>query len=233
VHLSQLLIGADSLTIKTECFTICFSFNLEIAMQSGVRLKATLSIGRPITWAQLNLEAAEDLRGLMRRNRWAAELMLSLIQKMEPGSGGVVLISRETMRELLGCSMPTVDRALKTIITEGWAQRIKVGGASALAINHRVAWVGPRGDIQHAVFGATVIASRSEQDALSLSPPPMRPIPMLRSGEIPEMTGPGLDPPSQPDLDGIPPCVATTPAPDVDADGVISDRRIRELETLP
>jgi len=199
-------------------------------MQSSVRLKATHSIGRPITWAQLNLEAAEDLRGLMRRNRWAAELMLSLIQKMEPGSGGVVLVSRETMRELLDCSMPTVDRALKTIITEGWAQRIKVGGASALAINHRVAWVGPRGDIQHAVFGATVIASRSEQDALSLSPPPMRPIPMLRPGEIPEMVGPGLDSPSQPDLHGILPVVATTP--DVDADGVISDRRIHELETL-
>lgn len=173
-------------------------------MQSGVRLKATQAIGRPITWAQLNLDAAEDLRGLMRRNRWAAELMLSLIQRMEPGGGGVVLVSRETMRELLDCSMPTIDRALKTIITEGWAQRIKVGGASALAINHRVAWVGPRGDIQHAVFGATVIASRSEQDAIGLNPPPMRPIPMIRPGEIPLMVGPGMEPPSQPDLDGIP-----------------------------
>lgn len=178
-------------------------------MSSDVRLKATHAIGRPITWAQLNLDAAEDLRGLMRRNRWSAELILCLIQKMEPGAGGVVLVSRETMKELLGCSMPTVDRALKTIITEGWAQRIKVGGASALAINHRVAWIGPRGDIQHAVFGATVIASRSEQDAIALDPPPMRPIPMMHSGEVPLMVGLGMKPPSQPDLDGIPPVVAT------------------------
>ena len=137
-----------------------------------------------------------------------------------------MLVSRETMRELLECSMPTVDRALKTIITEGWAQRIKVGGASALAINHRVAWVGPRGDIQHAVFGATVIASRSEQDALGLHPPPMRPIPIMRPGEIPLMQGPGMDPPSQPDLEGIPPVVAMM----ADADGVIPADHIAKLE---
>lgn len=191
----------DSITIRISVF-------LEITMSSDVRLKATQARGRPITWAQINLDAAEDLRGLMRRNRWAAELMLSLIQKMEPGSGGVVLVSRETMRELLDCSMPTVDRALKTIITEGWAQRIKVGGASALAINHRVAWVGPRGDIQHAVFGATVIASRSEQDAFGLNPPPMRPIPIIRPDETPLTQGSGLKPPSQADLEGVPPVVA-------------------------
>ena len=179
-------------------------------MSSEVRLKATRVMGRPITWAQLNLEAAEDLRGLMRRNRWAAELVLALIERMEPGGGGVVVCSRETMRELLECSMPTVDRALKTIITEGWAQRIKVGGASALAINSRVAWVGPRGDLPQAVFSATVIASRAEQDAIALNPPPMRPIPVMRIGDEVLMVGRGQVPPSQPDLDGLPPVVAVT-----------------------
>lgn len=178
-------------------------------MASGVRLKATQVMGRPITWAQLNLEAAEDLRGLMRRNRWAAELMLTLITRMEPGGAGVVVCSRETMRELLGCSMPTVERALRLIIEEGWAQRIRVGGAHALAINSRVAWVGPRGDLSQAVFSATVIASRAEQDAIALNPPPMRPIPVMRTGDEPLMVGRGQAPPSQPDLDGMPPVVAT------------------------
>ena len=188
-------------------------------MSSGVRLKATQSIGRPITWAQINLEASEDLRGLMRRNRWAAELVLALIERMEPGGGGVVVCSRETMRELLGCSMPTVDRALRTIITEGWAQRIKVGGASALAINSRVAWIGPRGDLAQAVFSATVIASRSEQDAIALNPPPLRPIPVMLIGEEALLQGPGQEPPSQPDLDGIPPVVATSTQDELEARG--------------
>ena len=187
-------------------------------MSSGVRLKATQSIGRPITWAQINLEASEDLRGLMRRNRWAAELVLALIERMEPGGGGVVVCSRETMRELLGCSMPTVDRALKTIITEGWAQRIKVGGASALAINSRVAWIGPRGDLAQAVFSATVIASRSEQDAIALNPPPAT-HPVMLIGEEALLQGPGQEPPSQPDLEGIPPVVATSIQAELEARG--------------
>ena len=153
-------------------------------MASTVRLKATQVTGRPITWAQINLAASEDLRGLMRRNRWAAELVLAFIERMEPGGGGVVVASRQTMREILGCSMPTVERALRTIINEGWAQRIRIGGANALAINARVAWVGPRGDLPQAVFSATVIASRAEQDAIALDPPPVRAVPFVRRGKI-------------------------------------------------
>lgn len=182
-------------------------------MASNLRLKASGETGRRITWGQLELEAAEQLRQLMRRNRWAAELVLILFRHMRPGSGGVVVCSRETMRELLGCSMPTVERALRTIITEGWAQRIKIGGAHALAINSRVAWVGDRGDISHAVFSATVIASRNEQDAAAINPPPMRSVPFVYDGEEPLPIGPGMPPPSQPDLPDIPPVVAKCAPP--------------------
>ena len=173
-------------------------------MASGVRLKATQMTGRPITWAQINLEASEDLRGLMRRNRWAAELVLALIERMEPGGGGVVVCSRETMRELLGCSMPTVERALRVIVEEGWAQRIRIGGAHALAINSRVAWVGPRGDLAHAVFSATVIASRSSArlHRTEPSPPATHPRDADRRGGF--TAGPWSRATSQPDLDGIP-----------------------------
>ena len=175
---------------------------------SPVRIKASHMTGRPITWAQLNLAASEDLRGLIDRQPKAAQLVLALIERMEPGGGGVVVVSRTAMAELIHSSLPTVDRALKLLSEEGWIQRMRIGGAFALAINHRVAWVGGRGDIQHAVFGATVIASRAEQDAMALNPPPIRQVPMLRPGEIPLMQGPGLNPPSQPELDGVPPVVA-------------------------
>jgi DNA-binding transcriptional MocR family regulator len=192
---------------------------------SPVHLKATQMTGRPVTWAQINLAASEDLRGLISRQPKAAQLILALIEKMEPGGGGVVVASRTTMSELIDASIATVRRALSTLTEEGWVQRIRIGGVSALAINHRVAWVGPRADIQHAVFGATVIASRSEQDAFDLSPPPTRRVPMLRPGELPLMFG-QVDPPSQPDLDGMPPVVARM----ADADGVIPDEHIARLE---
>lgn len=163
--------------------------------------------GQPITehahFAMVELRALESLAELNGRAPKAVSLVLELIRRMSPGSAGVVVCSRETMRELLGVSMPTVERALKLLISEGWVQRIRIGGAHALAINSRVAWVGPRGQIQHAVFEATVIASRSEQDAISLEPPPIRHVPMLRTGEVPLAVGPGLDPPSQPSLEGV------------------------------
>lgn len=178
-----------------------------MTMQSGVNLKPSQKIGRSITWAQLNLEAAEELRGLMRRSRWAAELVLALIQRMIPGAGGVVVCSRVAMAEMLGCSIPTTDRALKVLINEGWVQRMKIGGASALAINSRVVWVGDRGDLPMAVFSATVIATRSEQDAIALNPPPLKNVPVLYPFEEPIMVGPGQEPPSEPELEGMPPLV--------------------------
>ena len=177
-----------------------------------VMLKATQKRGEYITehahFAMVELRALEGMSDLIARAPQAARLLVTLIRRMNHGSAGVVVVSRETMRELLDVSMPTVERALKLLIAEGWVQRVRIGGAHALAINSRVAWVGPRGQLTHAVFDATVIASRSEQDALSLDPPPMRTVPMLRAGETPIATGDGLEPPAQPGLDGVPPPVA-------------------------
>lgn len=182
--------------------------------KSSVTLKATQKRGDPITshshFAMVELHALEGLGDLIARAPRAAQLVTALIRRMQPGSAGVVVVSRETMRELLDSSMPTVDRALRLLIDEGWVQRIRIGGAYALAINSRVAWIGSRGQLQHAVFDATVIASRAEQDAIALDPPPMRSLPMLRPGEMAIVTGPGEDPPSQPGLDGIdPPLIST------------------------
>jgi len=171
-------------------------------------LNATKMINRPITWAQLNLAASEDLRGLIGRQPKAAQLMLALIEHMRPGSGGVVVVSRTAMAEILGSSLRTIDRAVALLAEEGWVQRMRIGGAFALAINYRVAWIGNREDIQHAVFGATVIASRSEQDVMALNSPPIRQVPILRPDEMPLMVGDGQEPPSQPELDGVSPVVA-------------------------
>lgn len=156
-------------------------------------------------FAMVEKVALHNLDELMRADMQAARLILSLIRLMEPGSGGVVVISRPTMAELLGVSLPTVQRALKTLVDGHWVQRIRIGGAYALAVNSRVAWVGPRGQLEHAVFGATVIASRSEQDALALEDVPLKQIPMAHASETVLPSGPDPDPPAQPSLDGLEP----------------------------
>lgn len=177
--------------------------------QPQVMLKAKQTMGQPLThFAMVELQALEGLGMLVRSHPKAAELMLTLIRQMPPGSGGVVVCGRQAMREMLDCSMPTVERALRVLIDGGWVQRMRIGSAHALAINHRVAWVGSRGNIQHAVFSATVIASRTEQDDMGLNPPPARNVPILAPGEHALAVGPGAEPPSQPELDGVPPVVA-------------------------
>ena len=195
-----------------------------------VSLKATQATGRPITennhFAMIELHALEGLSGLIRRAPKAAQLAVALIRRMQTGSGGVVVCSRETMRELLECSMPSVDRALKLLMEEGWVQRIRIGGAHALAINHRVAWIGSRGKIQHAVFGATVIASRSEQDAIALDPPPLRYFPIVQPGEDVLPYGEGLEPPSQQELDGTYASVPQGQQTDLEARGQLRLRGI-------
>lgn len=165
---------------------------------------ASNQIGRPITWAQVSLDAMNQLGDLMDRNTNAAKLLVRLMKHMHDAGphGGVVVASRQTMTELLNCSMPTVERALRTLIKEGWVQRIKIGGAHALAINSQIAWTNNRNNLQFAVFSATVIASRKEQDAIALQPPPLRTLPIIGRDELALAIGPG-----QPDLAEIPPLI--------------------------
>jgi hypothetical protein len=58
--------------------------------------------------------ALYNLDDLMRHDMQAARLVVSLIRLMEPGSGGVVVISRASMAELLGVSLPTVQRGVSS-----------------------------------------------------------------------------------------------------------------------
>lgn len=160
--------------------------------------------------------ALHNLDQLMQEDMQAARLVVSLIRLMEPGSGGVVVASNKTLQSLLGISESTVARALRTLTKGRWVQRIRIGGAYALSINRTVAWVGSRGDLDHAVFSATVIASREEQDAIALDPGELRQIPVAHPAEMALPHGAEPPPPSQPGLSGVEPAVARTKGGDDD-----------------
>ena len=59
-----------------------------------------------------------------------------------------------------------------------------------------------------------MIASRAEQDAIALDPPPVRAVPFVRRGEDPLPMGQGLDPPSEPELPEMPLVVGTQADPE-------------------
>lgn len=177
-------------------------------------------------FAMIEKVALHNLDELMQEDMQAARLVMSLIRLMEPGSGGIVVASNKSLQELLGVSESTVARALRTLVKGHWVQRIRVAGAHALAINKAVAWVGPRGQMAHAVFNATVIASRAEQDAAGIDPGQLRQLPMALPGENVIPVG-DAEPPAQELIPGTEP-VATMADPET---GEIHDYQQR-LERL-
>lgn len=174
---------------------------------NGNPLSAVIHPGNA-TFAMVEKVALYNLDKLMQEDMQAARLVMSLVRLMEPGSGGIVVASNKSLQELLSVSESTVARALRTLVKGNWIQRIRVAGAHAIAINKTVAWVGPRGQMEHAVFNATVIASRSEQDEYGLNPGELKQIPIAHPDEAVLPIGVEPDPPSQPGLDGVSPVVA-------------------------
>lgn len=181
------------------------------------RLRTT--IGAPITqvvqpgpahFAMVEKTALYNLDQLMTEDMQAARIIVTLIRLMEPGSAGVVVISNQALQDLLNISKSTVARALRTIIQGQWAQRIRIGGAYALAINKEVAWVGPRGPHQQAIFQATVVATRSEQDDAALNPGKLRQIPMAHPAEQLLAIGQEPEPPAQHMIEGTEPIAHTS-----------------------
>jgi len=179
------------------------SKNLRLKAQRGSDL-AEVSMPGSSTFAMVEKQALANLDELIQIDAHAARLIVSLIRLLEPHGGGVVVISNKSIEELLGVSRSTAMRALRTLKSGNWVERIRVGGANALAINKSVAWVGPRGDLKHAVFQATVIASRSEQDAATLEGRMPKELPAVRAGEIPLQVG-NLTPPGQEIIPGFEP----------------------------
>jgi len=151
------------------------------------RLKATQSNPvaerGPAHFAMIEKQALTNLDQLMAKDLQAARLIITLIKFLEPGSGGVVVISKQTMAELMAVSQSTISRALRTLIDGNWVQRVRIGSAHAIAVNDTVAWVGQRTDRRFASFSATVIASRAEQDAADLAPRELRQLPVMNQGE--------------------------------------------------
>ena len=62
-------------------------------------------------------------------------------------------------------SRASVARALKLLKEDNWIDSVKIGNATAYAVNARVFWQAGRHQKQYAIFQATVIASGTEQDS--------------------------------------------------------------------
>lgn len=158
------------------------------------------------TWVQTERAAHEAWAGLIARKPRAAMLLHHFVALM--GERNAVVISQKTLAKMLGVTDRTVRSAISDLVAERWVSVVKLNGpgtVSAYVVNDRVAWGERRDKLPLSVFSATVVADREDQDAAMLGHGELRRIPSLYPGELQLPSGPGQEPPSQPNLDGMEP----------------------------
>jgi hypothetical protein len=160
---------------------------------------------KPGQWVQTERVAHEAWADLISRKPRAAQIMHILVAHM--GEENAVVIPQGVLADMMGRSVDTVQRALRDLAAEQWIQIVRLGKGkeAAYVINDKVAWSQKRDHLRFSKFSAAVVASRDDQDALTLADTPLRRVPTLFKGEHQFPSGPGLAPPSQPFLDGMEP----------------------------
>lgn len=160
------------------------------------------------TWVQTERAAHEAWARLIVDHPRAAAVMHILVANM--GRHNALVVSQQTLARLSKCSLRTVQYSLRTLREQHWIEVRQIGSSgtvNAYVVNARVAWSGRRDGLRHSLFDAAVLVSSDEQpDAEQLDTnEPLVSIPVVGPGEQQLPTGPGLPPPSQPDLIGLEP----------------------------
>jgi hypothetical protein len=157
-------------------------------------------------WVQTERKAHEAWANLTLSKPRAAALLHKLVAQME--NQNAVVIPQKLLAKLMGCSIDTVQRAIRDLVDGKWIQVVKLNGTgtvSAYVVNDRVAWGQPRDQLQFSAFSASVVADFDDQDERTLEQNELRRIPVLYPGEHQIPDGPGEEPPSQSCIPGTEP----------------------------
>ena len=161
------------------------------------------------TWVQVDRKVMEKWGKLCLRSPRASQIMMIIVGNI--GRGNALIASQQTLAAMSGCSLRTVQYALKTLREENWLQTAQVGSngkVNAYIVNDRVAWMGKREGIRYSLFSANVLVSEAEQpnaSVLDSNQPRLEEIPAMFQGERQLPSGDGLPPPSQPFFGGFEP----------------------------
>jgi hypothetical protein len=171
-----------------------------------------MDLGTPVhtkrmSWVQTDRKAHEAWARLVIDKPKAAALLHILVANM--GAQNAIVISQGLLSKMTTWHVRTVQRAIEDLQERQWIQVIELGKGTtkAYAVNATVAWGQSRDQLHTAVFAATVIADVDDQPVPlnELMNQSLKKIPTLYPGEQQLPSGEGLEPPSQPHLDGLEP----------------------------
>lgn len=162
-------------------------------------------------WVQTERKAHEAWAALIRKSPMAAQVMHILTSRI--GEHNAVVVSQKNLARLVEGSERGVRDALTLLKDDNWIEVRQIGGrgtVNAHIVNDRVAWSGKRDGIRYSLFSANVILSDDEQPDIEKldDQAPLRRLPQIGEHQLPN--GPGLAPPSQPDLPTMEPGLPAT-----------------------
>lgn len=139
-------------------------------------------------------------RELIQKQPLSAEIMFYFMEVMGRNTNAVVC-SYKTLQEVTGYSRPSVGRAIKTLKDMNWIDSVKVGSATAYAVNERIVWQSGKNQRRYAMFSATVVASESEQEkGFDENSHKIKHIPFIERTERVIVSNDELPPPDQQEL---------------------------------
>lgn len=156
------------------------------------------------SWVQTERKAHEEWARLIRTSPKAAELLHLLVANMDKKAA--VVVSQKILADMMKAHINTVKKSIAVLRDGNWIDVVRVGsergGVNAYLVNRRVAWADKRENQQFAWFDARIITSTAEQD-LPILDSPLKQLPNVGEFQIP--AGKGLEPPTQPNIDGLEP----------------------------
>ena len=153
-------------------------------------------------FVQMNRGYMAQMRILSRKSPVAMQIFLYLIENMGRTTNAVVC-SYKVLGEVTNLSRTSVAKAIRILKEDSWIDAVKVGNATAYAVNERVVWQASRNQRKYAIFSAIIIASESEQDSdyHEKAKQKLTHIPVIESGDTLIVGNEKLSPPDQGDLD--------------------------------
>jgi len=111
---------------------------------------------------QMSEKFGSLFRELNSKNHKAMNLLMFLLEHMN--NRNALIVSRDTLSEVLNVSKPTVDRRIKFLKDNMLISIARTGSSSVYYVNSVIAWKSSKDKRQYAQFTAEVFVSKSEQE---------------------------------------------------------------------
>lgn len=158
---------------------------------------------KKVGWVQTDKKAHEVWARFTLQKPTASALLHFMCAYMTDQNA--LVVSQSVLAKRMGVTGRTISTAISDLAANQWIQVVRLGKGKecAYVVNDRVAWDKPRSGLNLSLFSANVIADADDQ--AELEGPALKRIPVLFPSEQQLPTGPGMDPPAQPSLEGLEP----------------------------